>query len=51
LLETPVLLSIVTKTRDPKHSSRSCTVWKTENDIQTLDWLAQSPDANPIENV
>ena len=24
---------------------------KTENGITTLDWLSQSPDANPIENV
>ena len=36
---------------DPKHRSRLCTAWKTENAITTLDWPSQSPDANPIENV
>ena len=36
---------------EPKNRSRNCTAWKTENDITTLDWPSQSPDANPIENV
>lgn len=42
---------ILQEDNDPKHRSRLCTVWKAENDIETLDWPAQSPDANPIENV
>lgn len=36
---------------DPKYRSRLCTAWKQENYIATMDWPAQSPDANPIENV
>ncbi|KAF2891845.1 hypothetical protein ILUMI_14328 [Ignelater luminosus] len=36
---------------DPKHTSRLCSMWKEENDVQTLGWPSQSPDANPIENV
>lgn len=36
---------------DPKHRSRLCTEWKFQNNVETLDWPSQSPDANPIENV
>jgi len=36
---------------DPKHRSRLCTEWKTQNGITTMNWPASSPDANPIENV
>ena len=42
---------ILQENNDPKHRSRLCTAWKTENGITTLDWPSQSPDANPIENV
>jgi len=31
--------------------NRLCIVWKAENDIQSLDWSAQSSDANLNENV
>jgi len=51
-VKTSILLSIV-RTHDFKRKvpSRLCIVWKAENDIQTLDWPAWSPDVNPIENV
>ena len=42
---------ILQEDNDPKHRSRLCTAWKTENGITTLDWPSQSPDANLIENV
>lgn len=42
---------ILQEDNDPKHRSRLCMQWKQENDIETLDWPSQSPDANPIENV
>ena len=42
---------ILQEDNDPRHRSRLCTAWKTENGITNLDWPSQSPDANPIENV
>jgi len=36
---------------DPKHRSRLCTEWKTQNGITIMNWSASSPDANSIENV
>lgn len=42
---------ILKKDNDPKHRSLFCAHWKEENDTITLDWLAQSSDANLNENV
>ena len=42
---------VLQEDNDPKHRSRLCTLWRSENDIERLDWPSQSPDANPIENV
>ena len=37
--------------KDPKHTSKLSKAWKQRNEVQVLDWPAQSPDLNPIENV
>lgn len=36
---------------DPKHTSRIATQYFEENCIEKLEWPAQSPDINPIENL
>jgi transposase len=36
---------------DPKHTSRLAKTFFSENNIEVLEWPAQSPDMNPIENL
>ena len=36
---------------DPKHRAKIITRWKDANNIISLDWPANSPDLNPIENI
>lgn len=36
---------------DPKHTSKYSKQWKMEHFVDRMDWPAQSPDQNPIENV
>ena len=35
----------------PCHTSSYSTWWMSTHGIRTLDWVAQSPDLNPIENL
>ncbi len=35
----------------PTHRSKAANDWRRENSIKCLEWPAQSPDLNPIENI
>ena len=37
--------------RDPKHMAKIVSKWLNDSGINVLDWVGQSPDMNPIENL
>ena len=36
---------------DPKHTAKATKEWLRKKHIKVLEWLSQSPDLNPIENL
>lgn len=42
---------ILQEDNDPKHTSKLCQHWRKKHNVVRMDWPAQSPDQNPIENV
>ncbi len=46
-----MLISFSSRTLVPAHSAKTTSKWFADHDITVLDWPANSPDLNPIENI
>lgn len=42
---------VLQEDNDPKHKSKKAVKWREENEVDRMEWPAQSPDQNCIENV
>jgi transposase len=42
---------VLQEDNDPKHTSKKAALWRADNNVERMNWPAQSPDQNCIENV